>query len=86
MYLFYGYVIYYHHHLALQPYVSLGLLCYSPPLVSIVSFPSPCVTHYHLNFNGFSSYECHRFFYLFYIIKLFSLSYIHSQMYCFIII
>jgi hypothetical protein len=28
-----------HHHLALQPYVSLGLLCYSPPLVSILSFP-----------------------------------------------
>ena len=30
-----------HHHLALQPYVSLGLLCYSPPLVPILSFPSP---------------------------------------------
>jgi hypothetical protein len=30
-----------HHHLALQPYVSLGLLCYSPPLISILSFPSP---------------------------------------------
>ena len=29
-----------HHHLALQPYVSLGLLCYSPPLVSLLSFPS----------------------------------------------
>jgi hypothetical protein len=28
-----------HHHLALQPYVSLGLLCYSPPQVSILSFP-----------------------------------------------
>jgi hypothetical protein len=26
-----------HHQLALQPYVSLGLLCYSPPLVSIQS-------------------------------------------------
>jgi hypothetical protein len=35
--------IYYHHHhlLALQPYVSLVLLCYSPPLVSILSSPSP---------------------------------------------
>ena len=32
---------YHHHHLALQPFVSLGLLCYSPPLVSILSFPSP---------------------------------------------
>ena len=30
-----------HHHLALQPIVSLGLPCYSPPLVSILSFPSP---------------------------------------------
>jgi hypothetical protein len=27
--------------LALQPYVSLGLLCYSSPPVSILSFPSP---------------------------------------------
>jgi hypothetical protein len=32
---------YQHHHLALQPYVGLGLLCYSPPQVSILSFPSP---------------------------------------------
>ena len=30
-----------HHHLALQPFVSLGLLRYSPPLVCILSFPSP---------------------------------------------
>ena len=30
-----------HHHLALQPYVSCGLLCYSLPQVSILSFPSP---------------------------------------------
>jgi hypothetical protein len=27
-----------HHHLALQPFVSLGLLCYSPPQVSILGF------------------------------------------------
>ena len=30
-----------HNHLALLPYMSLGLLCYSPPQVSILSFPSP---------------------------------------------
>jgi hypothetical protein len=29
--------IHHHHHLALQPYVSLGLLCYSPPLVNVVT-------------------------------------------------
>jgi hypothetical protein len=30
-----------HHHLALQPYVILSLLCYSSPLVPILSFSSP---------------------------------------------
>jgi hypothetical protein len=34
-------ISHHHHHLALQPYVSLGLFRYSPPLVSILSFPSP---------------------------------------------
>ena len=40
-----------HHYLALQPYASLGLLCDSPPLVSILSFPSP--SYYLLRTNIF---------------------------------
>jgi hypothetical protein len=36
------YLSYIPHHLALQPFVSLGLLCYSPTQVSILlDFPSP---------------------------------------------
>jgi hypothetical protein len=37
----YIYIFFSSYYLALQPFVSLGLLCYSPPLVSILSFPSP---------------------------------------------